>query len=174
MRIAIDMDEVLADTHVAKRALYAARGREWDDTALRGRKMDALADDVTRAAVEAVLKDGTFFAGLEPMEGAIAAVRDLATEHEIFIATAAMEYPASCPHKFAWLQRHMPFIDPLNIVFCGDKSIVAADVLIDDNARHFERFGGTGILFSALHNMGAEAPHRLDRWTDAAALVRSL
>ena len=50
-----------------------------------------------------------------------------------------------------WIRerRHFPFIPEKNIVFCGDKRVVDADYLIDDEAKHFAGFRGTGILFSA-------------------------
>ena len=44
--------------------------------------------------------------------------------------------PASFAAKFAWLGRRFPFIPPSHIVFCGDKSVIAADYLIDDEPRH--------------------------------------
>lgn len=47
-----------------------------------------------------------------------------------------------------------------------DKSIIAADFLIDDNARHFERFSGQGLLFSAPHNVFETRYPRLNSWQD--------
>ena len=68
-----------------------------------------------------------------------------------------MDVPCSFDAKFRWLQRHFPFIPPSHIVFCGDKSIVDADYLIDDRSRHFTRFKGEPLLFSAPHNAGETA-----------------
>ncbi|WP_338021727.1 5' nucleotidase, NT5C type [Bacillus pakistanensis] len=34
-------------------------------------------------------------------------------------------------------------------MFCGDKSIILADYLINDNVKNFKRFNGKGILFTA-------------------------
>ena len=62
----------------------------------------------------------------------------------MFIATAAMEVPTSFTAKYEWLGRHFPFISPSNVVFCGDKSILRADFLIDDNPRQLRRFVGQG------------------------------
>ncbi len=171
MRIAIDMDEVLADTHAAKAALYADLGWSWPDADLRGRKLGDLAPDAVEAAVEAEMQKGMFFANVAPMPGAAAAVERLAARHEVFVATAAMEYPASCAHKVAWMARHLPAIDPLNLVLCGDKSIIAADVLIDDSPRHFDGFGGIGVCFDALHNHGADVAWRLSSWDAAPDLM---
>ena len=67
-----------------------------------------------------------------------------------------MDVPLSFDAKYRWLRRHFPFIPPSHLVFCGDKSIIDADYLIDDRARHFARFKGRPVLFSAPHN-AAEA-----------------
>ena len=90
------------------------------------------------------------------MPGAQDVVRELAQHHEVFIATAAMDVPIPST-KFQWLAQHFPFIPPSHVVFCGDKSVIDADDLIDDSARHFARFRGRGVLFSAPHNV-----HRRD------------
>lgn len=171
MRIAIDMDEVLADTHAAKAALYADMGYAWSDAELEGRKLGDLAPDEVEAAVEGEMHKGLFFANVAPMRGAVATVEALSEAHEIFVATAAMEYPASCGHKIAWMARHFPGVDPLNLVLCGDKSIVAADVLIDDSPRHFAGFGGVGVCFTALHNAGEDVPWRIGSWAEAPQVI---
>lgn len=61
----------------------------------------------------------------------------------------------------------------LNIVFCGDKSIVAADLLLDDTERHFERFQGQGVLFSAPHNQSSSWPVKVKDWGDAVAYLEA-
>ncbi|WOI55100.1 5' nucleotidase, NT5C type [Palleronia sp. LCG004] len=171
MRIAIDMDEVMADTHAAKLALFAARGYTWSEEEIAGRHLSDLAGSEDAAQVESEMQRGLFFADLAVVQGAQEGIAALAQDHEIFVATAAMEYPASCPHKIAWLARHFPDISPMNIVLCGDKSVIAADLLIDDSPRHFTGFGGTGICFDAPHNRGDQVSHRLTNWADAEAMV---
>ena len=52
------------------------------------------------------------------------------------------EVPSSFNAKYSWIAKHFPFVPASHIVFCGDKSILNADFLIDDNSRHFERFRG--------------------------------
>jgi 5'(3')-deoxyribonucleotidase len=77
-----------------------------------------------------------------------------------------MEFPNSFGPKYRWLRRHFPFIPPTNYVFCGDKSILLADYLIDDTFRHFERFRGKGILFTAPHNAEIRGVHRVASWRE--------
>ena len=110
--------------------------------------------------------DASFFADLAVMPDCQAVMRDLALRHDVFVVSAAMDVPASFDAKFRWLQRHFPFIPPDQIVFCGDKGIVDADYLIDDRPRHFARFKGRPLLFSAPHNAGERRYPRVDSWQD--------
>ena len=93
-------------------------------------------------------------------------VRELTGKYEVFVVTAAMEVPCSFVAKFDWLQRHFPFIPTSHIVFCGDKSIIAADYLIDDNVRQLSRFHGQGIIFTAPHNVNETRFPRVESWED--------
>ena len=63
-------------------------------------------------------------------------LRELVKHYEVFITTAAMEYPTSFTAKYEWITEHFPLFPDSHIVFCGDKSIIAADYLMDDNAHH--------------------------------------
>lgn len=100
------------------------------------------------------------------MPGSQQVLQELAERYEVFVGTAAMEYPASFTPKFCWLAEHFPFIKPSHIVFCGDKSILSSDFLIDDNARHFSHFCGQGVLFTAPHNANVSGYPRVDNWED--------
>jgi 5'(3')-deoxyribonucleotidase len=93
--------------------------------------------------------------------------------YEIFIASAAMEVPTSFNAKYTWLERHFPFIPHTHIVFCGDKSILRADYLIDDNPRQLELFTGTGILYDAPHNINITGYTRVHNWLEIEKLFLS-
>ena len=67
-------------------------------------------------------------------------------------------------------QRHFPFIPHTHIVFCGDKSILRADYLIDDNPRQLEAFTGTGILYDAPHNVNLTGYTRVRNWLEIEQL----
>jgi hypothetical protein len=64
-----------------------------------------------------------------------------------------MSVPNSLGPKYRWLQRHFPFIPLTNYVFCGDKSILRADYLIDDLPKNLLRFQGQGLLYTAPRNL---------------------
>ena len=109
------------------------------------------------------------------MPGAQDVLRALSDRFEIYIATQAMTVPNSLGPKYRWLQRHFPFIPPTQYVFCGNKSILRADYLIDDLPRNLERFEGAGLLFSAPHNLSATGPFtRVNNWQEVAAYFASI
>jgi len=166
LRIAIDMDDVMADAlaeHI--RRYNAAFDAQVTSADLGGRHLEQWVPPAHRKAVEAML-DASFFADLDVLPDCGEVVRELAACHDVFIVSAAMDVPSSFDAKFRWLQRHFPFIPPAQIVFCGDKGIIDADYLIDDRARHFARFKGRPLLFSAPHNAGEGRYPRVDSWKD--------
>ena len=101
------------------------------------------------------------------IDGSQEALLELSRNHDIYITSAAMEVPSVVRGQVSsgW-KSTFPFIPPSRIVFCGDKNIVNADVLIDDRSRHFKGFRGTGILFTAPHNASEAAHLRANNWND--------
>jgi len=166
LRIAVDMDEVMADALTEQLRRYnASFGAALTIDDVHGRHLQDCIPAAHRQAADEMF-DGSFFADLAIMPDCQAVMRDLALRHDVFVVTAAMDVPASFDTKFRWLQRHFPFIPPDQIVFCGDKGIVDADYLIDDRPRHFTRFKGRPLLFSAPHNAGERRYARVDSWQD--------
>jgi 5'(3')-deoxyribonucleotidase len=150
-RIAIDMDEVIANILVK----------------INGLDLPAKAD---KALIDHHIRMPNFFRDLPVMADSQEIVKRLSEKYEIFIATAAMEFPSSFLNKYQWLEEHFPFIPSSHIVFCGDKSIIHADYLIDDNARHFKAFSGEGILFTSLHNMDVKGYRRVNNWQEVGIM----
>jgi 5'(3')-deoxyribonucleotidase len=166
LRIAIDMDEVMADALTEHLCRYnAAYGTSIAPADLSGRHLEQCIPPAHREAAEAML-DASFFEDLAVLPDCQEVVRELADRYDVFIASAAMDVPCSFDAKYRWLQRHFPFIPPSQIVFCGDKTIIDADYLIDDRPRHFEKFRGQGLLFSAPHNAGETGYTRVASWKE--------
>lgn len=166
LRVAIDMDEVMADSlgeHL--RRYNSAYGASVTADHFRGMHLEEWVPPAQREAVEAMY-DASFFAALDVMPDCQAVVRELTERYDVLIVTAAMDVPCSFDAKFQWLQRHFPFIPATNIVFCGDKGIVDADFLIDDRARHFARFKGAPLLYSAPHNAHVTGYPRVNSWRE--------
>ena len=172
LRIAIDMDETIANSlkeHIAR--FNAAFGASLTEDQLRGANIEDWVPVEERAAVRELVNDAAFFVNLEVIEDAQNVIRDLAREHDVYIVSAAMEVPNSFASKYAWLQNHFAFIPASHYVFCGHKTIVDADYLIDDQARHLRSFHGTGILFSAPHNWKETGFCRVKSWEEVRQLL---
>ena len=170
-RICVDMDEVIADA-VTEHLLRYNRDFGASITAadLEGKWLWEVVPHQHHEALEGYLRSDDFFAVLEVMPHAQRVLEHLSQHHEVFIATAAMEVPTSFQAKYEWLGRHFPFIPASNIVFCGDKSILRADYLIDDNPRQLRRFAGQGILFESPHNLHVTGFKRVRNWLDVEQL----
>ena len=156
--IAVDMDEVIADTVLEHLNRY---NREFGESIrkedLQGKWLWQVVPSDRHDRLSAFLDDPEFFADLPLMADAVRVLERIAGDHEVFVASAAMEVPRSFNAKFRWLQRHFPFLAPSHYVFCGTKSILNADYLIDDNPRQLRSFGGKGLLYTATHNRTVDA-----------------
>ena len=169
-RICVDMDEVMADTlgeHLRRYNQAFDEAVTVDDLAGKGIWEIAPADRQTE--LRAFLDAEDFFEDLDLMPGAQEVLKQLSARFDIYIATQAMAVPNSLGPKYRWLQRHFSFIPPTNYVFCGNKSILRAEYLIDDLPRNLQRFEGQGLLYTAPHNVTAVGYTRVNNWQDVAA-----
>jgi 5'(3')-deoxyribonucleotidase len=166
-RIAIDMDEVLADTLAQFISEYNREfGENLTKSHLADRKLVEIIPADRRARLRHYALSPGFFLAIPPMAGSTPVLQELRERYEVFIATAAMEFPTSFHEKYEWIKAHFPDFPDSHIVFCGDKSIVATDFLIDDSPRHFDRFTGQGFLFTAPHNLAENRYPRLNDWAE--------
>jgi 5'(3')-deoxyribonucleotidase/uncharacterized protein with PQ loop repeat len=178
LRVAVDMDEVIADAFGKTLRAYndrTGRAVTKEQIAREGIEVMSAPEFMTpelKTALDDMFHDRTFFADLELVEGSQQALRDLSKDFEIFIASAAMDVPSSFDAKYQWLQQYFPFIPSSHYIFCGDKSILNADFLVDDRPRHFDHFRGQGILFTAPHNAKRAAKIRADSWPDVVRILR--
>src|SRR5580692_10432864 len=163
------MDEVIADTLSEHLRRY---NQEFDESItpddLAGKGLWEATPLDRQQQLRAFLDAEDFFEDLPIMPDAQPVLKALSTRFEIFIATQAMVVPNSLGPKYRWLQRYFSFIPPTHYVFCGDKSILRADYLIDDLPRNLQRFEGTGVLYTAPHNLMATGYARVNDWQDVA------
>lgn len=166
-RIALDMDEVLADV-VPKFLDFYERdfGRRPKKEEWWGQKIYQLPN---AARIRGYLHKPGFFADLPVMENSVEVVQWLCSYFDVFAVTAATEFPNSLRDKFDWLEKHFPFIGWQKLVLCGDKSIICADYMIDDHAFNLERFKGVPLLYTSSHNVNETRFIRLNNWAEVRA-----
>jgi 5'(3')-deoxyribonucleotidase/uncharacterized protein with PQ loop repeat len=174
LRIAVDMDEVIADSFGKQLSIYNQRtGAKLTPEVVTSKGLGSAIPHDRWDVFAGIPHEDGFFADLALIEGSREALLELSRHHDVYIASAAMEVPSSFDAKYKWLQQNFPFIPTSQIVFCGDKNIINADVLVDDRSRHFREFRGTGILFTAPHNAGEAAKLRANNWSDVLRILGS-
>ncbi|WBL20829.1 5' nucleotidase, NT5C type [Zunongwangia sp. HRR-M8] len=163
--IAIDMDGVMADVETHFLTWY---NKEYSENLsredIRG-KSESNAFPV-KGIIKKYANSSHFFETAPVMDGAIHAVQKLQENYEIYVVSAAMEFPISLTEKRNWLQNHFPFISWKNIIFCGNKSIINTDFMIDDHPKNLDPFKGETLLFEAFHNLKVKNHSRAKNWKE--------
>ena len=171
-RICVDMDEVLADS-IARFQEWYGRDFQLELTleAMHGKPAHEAVAPEHQPALRAYPNTPGFFRDLPLVADSQRVMQALSEKYELFIASAAMEFSNSFLDKYEWLQKHFPFIPWRHYVFCGDKSILNADYLIDDNAYNFDDFRGEGLLFDAPHNAHETRYRRVRSWQEIGDIL---
>jgi 5'-nucleotidase len=171
LRLTLDMDDVLANTHEKLIEIVLS---DFDtpltEKDLNSKALRELLHPKQLNKLNKIIDSPGFFADIQVKEGAEETVYRLSKFYDLFIATACMEFPTSFGDKFNWLKKYFPFIPWTNIVFCGYKSIINSDYLIDDHVRNLTAFKGKGILFSAPHNLKDNTFKRVSNWKEVSDL----
>lgn len=171
-RIAIDMDDVMADT--------TSRIVEWyeRDFNVKFNRADLVGKWFTDAIpqehqpiVQKYSSHPDVFKNLAIIPESQRVIEALCEKYEVFIVTAAIAYPNSYLPKYEWLVKHFPFINIRNVVFCGHKYMIDADYMIDDHPRNLEHFKGKGLLFTTEHNSLETRFERVDNWFDVENML---
>ena len=167
-RIAIDMDDVIADTIEKFAEIYRKKHNiDLNPTVLYGKEIrEVLPPELKHTLSEYVNAPG-FFRDITVMRGSQEILKQLTGRYEVYIVSAAMEFKNSLIDKYEWLADHFPFIPWTNIIFCGHK-IVNVDMIIDDRIRNFADFNGRKLLYSSPHNMLVEGYERVSSWDEVA------
>jgi 5'-nucleotidase len=168
-RIAIDMDGVIADV--------AEQFFRYD--AIDFGKRKSLEEVAGMKELEAFphakkyVHSNGFFRTAPVIAQSQEIVARLNESYEVFIVSSATEFPQSLSEKLEWLNEHFPFIKWQQIVFCGLKTIVNADIMIDDHLKNLDHFPGTTLLFSQPHNLhiNGSKHKRVDSWEEIAGIL---
>jgi 5'(3')-deoxyribonucleotidase len=147
--ISVDMDGVLANVYSQFISMHAAEfGKVLTPDEING----VPEADVFPNERKYVNSPG-FFRNAPLMEHGFDVLQKLNDRYKIFIVSAAMEFPNSLVEKHQWLNEHFPFIKWQQMVFCGSKQIIKADIMIDDHFKNLDYFTGETILFTQPHNI---------------------
>ena len=168
-RLAVDMDGVLADVY---EQFFRYDERDFG----KRRPLEEVIGVEERKAfpyINQYVYAKGFFRTAPVVKDSVEILTELNNTYEVFIVSAAMEFPQSLPEKLEWLNEHFSFLTWQQFVFCGSKTIVDADIMIDDHFKNLDLFKGITILFSQPHNQlkSAGRHKRADSWKEIASLL---
>lgn len=139
----------------------------------RGWNTFADCDPAHKTAVYKILEHPDYYASLEPVPGAIEAAKKMRADgHDVlFISSPWESNPMGYQAKADWLNRHIGGWARKNLILTSDKTLVRADVLVDDKpvmkGRFIDSPPWTRIFFTHTYNEGLPGP-RIDNWTDGS------
>ncbi len=163
------MDGVLADVY---RQFLEMHSREYGKQ-LTMKDVEGVPE---RDAIPGILKyvnSEGFFRNAPLIPGCQKYVSLINEKYKLYIVSAAMEFPLSLIEKQLWINEHFPFITWQQIVFCGSKEIIKADIMIDDHFKNLDYFTGETLLFTQPHNKFADpGKHkRVNTWDEIGQLL---
>ncbi|MGS0525055.1 5' nucleotidase, NT5C type [Zobellia nedashkovskayae] len=169
MVIFVDMDEVIADTYGAHIEIYNKEFKEnLPLDIFHGSEVWHKVPEDRQQSVRDHARTRGFFRNLKLLPNAQEVLQKLHEKHDVFIASAAMQFPNSLEEKSEWLDEHLPFIPWQNRILCGNKHILRGDVLIDDRSYNLKTFEGRPLLFTSPHNVNTSGFERVNNWLEIA------
>ena len=172
MTLFVDMDEVIADAYYAHIEIYNRDfGEQLSLADCHGKEVWQCVPEDRQESVRKHAARIGFFRDLKPIAHSQEVIRELVEKYELFIASAAMQYPNSLKEKSDWLDKYFPFIEWRNRILCGDKHILKGDILIDDRSYNLQKFEGRSLLFTSPHNVNSNGFERVDHWPMIAELL---
>lgn len=164
------MDEVMADTMGAMMSWYTENyGDDIDYSKMIGSWMLGIPER-HREEVRKQLYSQGFFRHLPVMKDCVDVMDELNKKYEVFIVSAATEFPNSLKDKLEWLEEHFPFLTWRQLVLCGDKRMITGDYMIDDHTRNLVHFTGKPYLYSTVMNAHEKGYERVENWKQIAEI----
>jgi 5'-nucleotidase len=148
IRIAVDMDGVLADVET----VFLSRYEKESGIRLTRKDVEGKTEREAYPNVRTWVTTEGFFRHLPVMPDSQRVMEALYERYDLYIVSAATEFPLSLKEKIEWLNEHFSYISWQKMVFCGSKAIAKADILIDDHFKNLDIFEGDTLLFHAAHN----------------------
>ena len=165
------MDDVMADTtfKIIQQINEKVQGAYSYDALMTATDVEKKAFYDVYVANNDFLWEPGFFEDIPVKPNAVEVIQALMGKYEVFIVSAATEFPNSMKEKLNWMAKHFPFIGWQHIVFCGHKHMILADYLIDDHEKNLKTFTGTPLLFTAPHNLHITDYERVNSWLEVKA-----
>lgn len=146
------MDGVIADLHTEWLRLYNEDYQ--DNKTVKDIVTWSMQDHVKKECgikIFNYLKLPTLYDKVKPVDGAIDAIKFLRSlGHRVIVATTCVI--GTELDKFNWLAKHKVINGEKDFLAIADKSLINADVLIDDRPHNLEVFKGVSVCFDQPYN----------------------
>lgn len=168
-RIIVDMDGVLADVYAR---LFELHEKE-TGVRLTVEEIAGKLEEEAFPSQRRWVSEPGFFRTLPVMTGSREVLEKLNNMYELIVVSLATEFPNSLTDKIMWLHENFPFISWRQIVFCGDKSLIKADILIDDHPKNLDNFRGKTYMFTQpLNQLITSKRHtRVNSWAEIEEIL---
>jgi 5'-nucleotidase len=181
MLIGLDMDGVMADWDgfLDEQLDAVPELHDFPRQPERGWNSFSDADPRHKKAVYKILEHPEYYSSLKPIEGAVAAANQMRSDdHDVvFISSPWESNPMGYQAKANWLFQHFGGWARKNLILTSDKTLVIADVLVDDKpvikgrrldlARPLTSPLWQRVIFAQSYNEDIAGP-RIENWTDGS------
>ena len=168
-RILVDMDGVLADVYSRFFDLHEQEtGSRLSVSDVSGMlEAEAFQNQIGWVTIPG------FFRTVPVMKGSVGGLKKLNSQYDVVVVSMATEFPQSLTDKQLWMHDNYPFISWQQLVFCGNKSLLQADIMIDDHPKNLDNFTGETIMFTQPHNIFiTDTKHRrVSSWEEIEGLL---
>ena len=169
-KIGVDLDGVMCDMLTPLLVLY----NQTYGTSLTVE--DIVTWELPEGSFELFSQTKDFFRGLDPIQGAIEGVNELAISHDLFFVSCAANVPQVAHDKMTWWIEHN--LTHIPLIITGKKYLLDLDILIDDAPHHVEEFvtssdSKLSILVNAHYNQEVQTgeEHRIFRALDWGEII---
>lgn len=169
LRLIVDMDGVLADVY---RQFIHFEFLE-TGTLIDLDTVDGVDEVVAFPNGMKHVNERGFFRSAPVIPHSQTVLEELSEIYDVFIVSAAMQFPNSLEEKYYWLKEYFPFLSWKQMVLCGSKEVVQGDVMIDDHFKNLDPFVGKTLLFDQPHNRKhhEHSHHRVHNWLEIRKIL---
>ena len=148
--IALDCDDVVLDLISSWLSSY---NRKFDDNlkeeSITEWNISEFVKPEAKSAIYDFIHKPRVFSKAKPVDGALEAVNYM-KEHNSRVIYVTANDPANV--KFGWLKDHGFIENKDDLIVASEKSLIIADMIIDDKYENVYYFNGKGVLFTKPWN----------------------
>ena len=155
-KIIVDLDDVLAlDGYLNMMNSFVNGNYRYEDA--KGYYVEELLDEPTLQAYREFFKNNNVYDYATVASNSKEVLMNLMLEYDIYICSSYFSdidniiMPELIPKKCEFLKKNYPYIPPKNFIFTNDKSMIEADIKIDDVVHNLDN-GKIKLLYDAYHN----------------------